>query len=487
MKREKPVFRYHLLAEELADKIRCGLYKPDEKLPSTRELHRKLNLSLNTVYKAYIELEKKNLVVARPKSGFYVNKTPWTNKITSPPDLPQNLALDIALQDPVIPHSVTIPSFVNQVLKTVRHPDFLPLGTAMISPELLPFQTFNKIVREITDFEMKRILTYSLAQGDLELRRQLSLRSLGILRRIDASEFVITNGCTEALSLALQAVTQPGNTIAIESPAFYGVLPLIEELDLNVVEIDSDVESGLCIPLLEGILRKHRIHACLLTPNFHNPLGSLMTDEKKKHVVQLLNSNDIPIIEDNINSELYYGKERPLPLKAFDRKEQVILCSSFSKTLAPGFRIGWIIPGKRYFEKVLKLKAGFSVSSSSLDQYILARFMEQGNYERYLRSLRNRISEQIRLYTDCLKRNFPENSEIRTPKGGILLWIKLPGLDGFEIYEKALKNRISILPGSIFSTSGEFKQFIRIGCGFPFTKEVENGLANLGDIIKKSK
>ncbi len=480
-------FRYQVLAREIKTKIKSGIYKPGEKLPSTRELHKKLNLSISTVYKAYIELEKNGLIEARPKSGYYVKSHPVENLTTikTAVDRPEGLSFSIARQEATKPHKVSVPSFVNQVLKAVNHPDYLHLGTAMISPKFLPFQELRKVLKDLTNREMESILGYSLAQGDPELRRQLSLRSLGIVDGISAEDYIITNGCTEAISLALKAVTRPGDIVAIESPTFYGFLPLLEDLNLLALEIPTDPVTGIKISALKGAINKYPVKVCLLVPNFHNPLGALMPDQKKKELVEFLNKKEIPIIEDNINAELYYGKQRPIPLKAFDKKDLVIFCSSFSKTLAPGLRIGWMLPGKRFFDRVLKLKAGFSVSCSSLEQVLFSTFMVRGNYERYLRSLRLLIKQQVNQFADSIKRLFPRQVKVYKPKGGILLWVQLPeAMDAINIYQKALENRISILPGTVFSTSGKFNNYIRIGCGFPFNEETEKGLAILSSIIE---
>ncbi len=488
MPKSETLFRYQQLAEDIKEKIQLGLFKTGEKLPSTRELHKKLNLSISTIYKAYIELEKEGLIEAVPKSGYFVRPSFETSKSDqfSPKDAPQSLEYQTIKTSAEKPHKVAVPSFVNQVLKAVNHPDYLHLGTAMLSPTFLPYQTIRKTLHDLTNQEMKSILGYSLAQGEPELRRQLSLRSLGIVDGIQAKDFVITNGCTEAISLALKAVTNPGDVVAIESPTFYGFLPLLEELQLLAIEIPTDPQTGIKLSALAEAIQKYPIKACLLIPNFHNPLGSLMPLNHKKDIVGLLDRYCVPIIEDNINAELYYGKERPIPIKAFDQNGSVIFCSSFSKSLAPGLRVGWMLPGDRYLNRILKLKAGYSVASSSLEQHLFTQFMIHGNYERFLRSLRIQVKKQVDQFIKAIQRYFPNRIEVYKPEGGILLWIKLPNeVEGMVVYQKALENRISILPGTVFSTSGKFRNHIRIGCGFPFNAETEKGIACLGGIIKR--
>ncbi|MCP4753648.1 MAG: PLP-dependent aminotransferase family protein [Proteobacteria bacterium] len=467
------MYRYKLLANELESKIANGTYKVGEKLPSIRQLHRQLNLSISTIYKAFIELEAQGLIEARPRSGYYVGssllrelRVPATGDVSFPP------------------HKVVLPSFVNQVLEVMNNPAFLPFGSAILSPDFLPYKSLFKILKDLGKREVQEVISYNLSQGDPELRRQLALRTLGIIDGIGAEDIIVTNGCTEAVSLSLKAVVQAGDTIAIESPTFYGILPLLEELGVLVVEVPTDPQYGVDVDGLEETIRRNNIKACLLTPNFHNPLGALMPDERKKRLVRMLNCHDIPIIEDDVNSELYYGKQRPIPLIAFDKRDLVLTCSSFSKTLASGLRTGWVIPGKRFKDKVLKLKTSFSVSTSSLDQHLLARFLGSGVYERHLRSLRDRVKKQVLIFARAVQEHFPEDTRMSIPQGGLLLWIQLPrGIDGFDIYREALKHRISILPGIVCSSSKQFKEYIRIGCGFPFTPEMKKGIEILGALI----
>lgn len=221
-------------------------------------------------------------------------------------------------------------------------------------------------------------------------------------------------------------------------------------------------------------------------PNFHNPLGALMPDAHKKRLVHLINEYEIPLVEDDISSELHFAKQRPMPLKAFDQQGLVVTCSSFSKTLAPGLRIGWAIPGKRFKEKVQNLKAATTVSTSTLDQYLVAQYLPGGAYERHLRRLRNALKKQVVRSALAVQKHFPPETRLAMPDGGTLLWVQLPPqVDGMRVYRKALDHRIAIIPGEVCSNSGQFKNFIQISCGAPYTAKVENGIATLGRIIYK--
>lgn len=478
MSRSRQLFRYQQLVGEIEAKITNGTYKAGEKLPSIRKLQKQLNLSISTIYKAYMELETLGLIEARPQSGYYV----------SPVSLNQ---LQPPLFDKIsssLPQKVTLGSMVNSVVAAINDPRMVTLGSSHISSELLPYKPFSRIVKGISAHEMKSLISYSLTEGNPELRRQLALRSLGMFEEIESEDIIITNGCMEAVMLSLLSVIQAGDTVAVEAPTHFGFLQLFKELGIMVAEVPTDPRHGVDTNELEKIINRYKIKACLFMPNFHNPLGTLMPDAAKKKLVELLNRHEIPVVEDDIYSELYFDEKRPTPLKTFDQKGLVLTCSSFSKTLAPGLRIGWIIAGKRFKEKIQRLKAGTNVATSTLDQYLLARYLSSGAYERHLRSLRNALKKQTIQTALAVRKYFPRDIRLAVPRGGGLLWIELhPDVDALDVYHKALNRHISILPGIVCSASGRFKNHIRIGCGSPFTKDIEQAIATLGSLIDESR
>ncbi len=469
-------FRYKKLAEEIASKISNGTYRPGEKLPSIRKLHRDSKLSISTVYQAYAELEKTGLIEARPKSGYYVS--PVSLESLKAPRHPRGSSR---------PTRVNLDAMINSVVSAINNPDLLPLGSSTTSPELLPHRRFSAILKTLSPRKIRSLMPYALAEGDLELRRQIARGTVGVLGGITPNEIMITNGCMEAVFLSLMAVTRPGDTIAVESPTLFGFFQLIRELGLFVIEVPTDPVTGLSVEALEKLLSSVNIKALLLIPNFHNPLGALMPDEKKERLVRLLEGREIPIIEDDICSELYYGSRRPSCLGSFDKRGMVITCSSFSKTVSPGIRVGWVIAGRAFMEKLQRLKAGTTISTSTLDQHLVTEFIKSGNPGRHLRSLRAALKKQTVRSALAVQKYFPEGTRLAPPKGGNLLWVELPeGCSGLDVYEKALERSISILPGIVCSNSGEFTNHIRIGCGFPFTEATEKGFRTLGELVARA-
>jgi DNA-binding transcriptional MocR family regulator len=471
----KKVFRYRHLAEEIEQKIMNGTYQPGERLPSRRKLRKQSNLSISTIYHAYMELETMGLLEAKPKSGYYVNpvslhklKIPRFKKISYPPK------------------KVKLSSMIKSVISAISNPYMLPLGSTVTDSDLLPFKHFSRILKDLSHAELKSMISYSLSEGFPELRRQIALRTVGVLEGIAPDDIIITNGCMEAIALSLLAITRPGDTVAIETPTNFGFLQLLKELGLLVMEVPTDPRYGVDIDQLKETFRQNNIKACLFVPNFHNPLGAIMPDDHKARLVQLINEYDIPIIEDDISSELYFGKQHPKPLKVFDQRDLIFTCSSFSKTLAPGLRIGWVIPGRQFKDKIQNLKAAITVSTSTLDQYLISQYLASGAFERHLRKLRNSLKKQIVRTAFAIQNYFPSTTRLAIPTGGTFLWVQLPPkVDGLKLYRKALDHHIAIIPGVVCSNSRQFRNFIQISCGAPFTKNLEKGIATLGRIISK--
>jgi DNA-binding transcriptional MocR family regulator len=466
-------FQYQRLAGEIEKKIFAGVYQPGEKLPSIRSLHRQTNLSISTIYQAYLELEAAGVVAARPKSGYYVQ----------PVAMPK-LRTPVFSRKSFAPQRVSLAPAINSVVEAISNPRLVPLGNTAMDPALLPVKPLARILKSITHGEMRTLLTYSPSEGFPELRRQIALRTLGMISGITPADVIITNGCMEAVALALLAVTRPGDTVAIESPTNYSFLQLLKELGLLVVEIATNPQDGVDLDALEKNLERNSIRACLFMPNFQNPLGALMPEANKQHLLELLGRRDIPVIEDDISSEIYYGDQRPRPLKAYDREGLVLTCSSFSKTLAPGLRLGWIIPGRRFDARVRRLKAGINISTSTLDQCVVSRFLSGGGYERHLRTLRSALKRQIYRTAAEIQKHFPARTRLAVPAGGSLLWIQLPpAVDGLDVYQKAFDGGIAIIPGTVSTNSKRFRNCIQISCAAPFSTKVKAAIEKLGAIV----
>lgn len=466
-------FQYIRLADDIENKIMTGSYTIGEKLPSIRKLHDRLGLSISTIYQAYIELEKRGSVESRSKSGYFV-KAP----------LQGLLPLPEMKRHESIPQKVEINSLAISIVESSFDASLVPLGAAVPSPELLPIKQLYRILKSFQVRDIQKITAYESPYGCLELRHQIAKRSLEVADHIGVEDIIVTNGCIEAIALCLRAVAKPGDTIAVESPNFYLFLQLIEDLNMYALEIPSDPTYGVDPDYLEKAVKSNKINAALFISNFQNPLGATIPEENKKKIVALLNRENIPLIEDDIYGDLYFGKVRPGSLKFYDKKGLVLYCSSFSKVLAPGLRVGWTVPG-RFKEAVLRMKLNSSLGSPRLTQLVIAEFLKNDSFDRHLRSLRHALKNQVHNTAMAIARSFPDGTKVSAPEGGFVLWVQLhESLDGYEIFREARKRNISIVPGIICSSNGKYRNYIRISCGYPCSEEIMQGIATLGKLVK---
>ncbi|MDH5718249.1 MAG: PLP-dependent aminotransferase family protein [Spirochaetia bacterium] len=465
--------RYEILAGKISDKINEGSLLPGDKLPSVRRLSTQEKVSVSTVLAAYELLEKKGFILARPQSGYFVKK------MREPMPEPKTHHL------PSTASFVNIENTVSEILSGVNTENIVPFGAALPSAELLPINALNKITGELCRRSDNAPLKYESPTGSIKLRRQLSRYAADWGCHLSPSDFIITGGCTEALSLSLRAAVRHGGTVAVESPAYYGVLMTIAGLGLKTLELPTHPRDGVILSELEKHLKNGSIDACLLAPNFNNPLGSLMSDENKQKLYGLLKRYDKPFIEDDIYGDLYFTKSRPLTVKSFDKKGIVLLCSSFTKSIAPGYRIGYTSAG-RYKGQLEKLKFMNTGSTNTMGQLIIAEYLSRGGYDRHLHKLRKILLEQIQIAQELINRYFPAGTRVSRPQGGLVLWIELStGTDTFALYKRALNKNISFIPGHIFSNTKNYRHCLRISCGTLWSEKNRAAFANLGELAKE--
>ena len=462
--------RYEALAADIEESIRAGVLRPGDRLPSVRHTCASRKLSASTVFQAFYLLEARGLIRARERSGYYVcavvgQAPPEPDHVSAPQDA--SVALDIS-------------ELVFGVLESSMSREVVPFGSAFPAPNLFPLQRLGRSLATAARTLQPRDTVDDLTPGLAALRRQIALRYLADGINVQADDVVITNGALEALNLCLAVATRPGDTVLIESPTFYAALQALERLGLHAVEVPTHPRDGMDLAALEHAIQRHQPRACWLMPNFQNPLGSLMPLEKKQALVALLSQHQIPLIEDDVYAQLYFGKSRPLPAKAFDTEGLVMHCCSFSKSLAPGYRIGWAVPG-RYTREVARLKLTTTLSTPAPTQLALVDYLEHGGFDKHLRQLRQALATRLSQFTQAVARYFPEGTRATRPSGGYFLWVELPaGCDALALHRQALAQGISLAPGPIFSASRAFTHCIRLNYGHDWTERTEDALARLG-------
>jgi DNA-binding transcriptional MocR family regulator len=379
---------------------------------------------------------------------------------------------------------VRVSELVMQVVKAGRDPGLVRLGATLPSPELFPIKELNRTMASVARRAPVAANSYDPPPGNLALRVQVARRAMEAGCTLAPDDIITTVGATEALNLCLRAVASPGDVIAIESPTFFGILQIIESLGMRVCEIPTYPREGICLDELEERLKCCRVKACVFTPNFSNPLGSCMPDEKKKKLVKILAERQIPLIEDDIYGNLAFGPSRPKVAKAFDNDGWVMLCDSFTKTLCPGYRVGWVAPG-RFKEQVEFLKFVNTSATPSLPQMAVAEFLQSGGYDHHLRKIRRFYAEQVRRMTEAVSRYFPQGTKMTRPSGGMCLWIELPAeIDSLAVYQQAMAAKISIAPGPLFSAKQKFGNFVRLNCGNPWSEAIEEAICKLGEMFQ---
>lgn len=468
-------FLYEQVAGRLETLIRKGVLKTGDKLVSVRSLSKDQGISLSTAFKAYSSLEQKGLIEARTKSGYYIRYTPRA--------LPAVPAKPVGTEDI---RKVSNDDMIKRVYTNFSDETIIRFSLAAPSLDLLPKTRLIKTLTETIRRDPDGCLRYEHVQGNALLRQQLALQTFNWGGSATEADIVTTHGCMEAVTLCLRAVTQPGDTVAVETPTYFGLLRSLQSLGLHILEIPGNPHTGIDLDYLENALDTTEVKACLFVTNFSNPLGACMPDSHKARLVDMLANRDIPLVEDDIYGDLYFDNVRPRTCKSFDRTGNVLLCASISKSLAPGFRVGWCIPG-RYKDKVIDLKRTLSICSSNPTHAAVGQFFAHNRFDLHMRQLRKALHTQSLAYIQAIAKYFPPDTKVTQPRGGYVLWVEMnAGVHSFALFESAIEEKISISPGALFSVDKRYSHCMRICFGLPYTPAIDKALRILGKLVKEA-
>ncbi len=464
---------YQNISEKIYSLIKKGVWKAGEKLPSVRTLCHDYRVSPGTVFKAYYILESQGMIESRLKSGYFVRYN--AARIPSVPA--------VAPTDGIA-YEVNMDALITELYRDISADDVLKFSVAAPAPELLPSRRFSKSVQQALRNSSDGHLNYAHLQGNVDLRRRLAMLAFSWGGSFNENDIIVTAGCMEAIVFCLETITKPGDSIAIESPTYFGILQAADKLNLKVVEIPTDPINGPDIDYMETLMQKKLIRASVLVSSFNNPLGACMPDADKQKLVLLHEKYQIPLVEDDVYGELYFDTRRPATFKSFDKSGIVLYCSSFSKSLAPGYRIGWAIPGN-YTSEIIARKFAHTISGNSLSQAAMAHFLEFGRYEFHMSTMRKALHTQCLRYLQAIHEYFPVEIRISRPRGGFVIWIELQlKINALELYRTALKHQIAIAPGHIFSVQNKYANCIRISFARPYDALSDRGMKKLGELIK---
>jgi DNA-binding transcriptional MocR family regulator len=464
-------YRYEELAAFITGLVENGTLSAGARVPSLRQISRQRRISLSSALQAYRLLEDRGILEARPQSGYYIASGRSVLKepaISKPPGRAT---------------SVAISGTVLKLLEYAADPRLIPLGCAIPSTELLASGGLDRFLARAARVKGLEHNVYTVPKGDPRLRQEIARRALQWGQALSPDDIAITCGCTEALTLALKAVSRPGDTIAIESPTYFGLLHALEALDLKALELPTTATSGVDLSALERALESKTIKACLFSSSFNNPLGCTMPEAKKIEMLELLARHRVPLIEDDIYGDIYFGRTRPRPFMALDRHDNTLYCSSFSKTIAPGYRIGWIASG-RHMQKILEHKFSLTLCGPALPQAAFADFLSSGGYDNHLRRMRRTFENNIGQMTRTIEASFPGGTRVTRPAGGFVLWLELPKpLDSRLLFDQALDEGICFAPGDVFSAGRRYANCLRLSCGHRWDSRIETGLRRLGEMV----
>lgn len=466
--------RYEHIAEHLSGQIRAGVLRPGERMPSVREARHAYHASVGTVTKAYRLLEDRGDIAARPRSGYYVAERPRTQlrepSLTQPGRTSAPLSTNDLLYD---------------LLATTKAPNIVPFGSAFMDPHFFPLARLAQDLGRAAKRLQPSLLTDYLPPGHIELRRAIARRYLKAGCDVRPEEIMITAGALEALNLCLRTVARPGDLIAVETPTFYAALRAIERLGMKPLEVPTHAREGIDLGALASALKRGSVKACWLMPTFQNPLGCLMPEDKKRDLVRLLARHAVPLIEDDVYEELYFGAKRPRPAKAFDKAGLVLHCSSVTKSLAPGYRIGWISAG-RFAARIERDKWITNLTTNMPAQAAIAQYLRHGGFDHHLRKLRTLLERQRDKMAEALTDYLPRDSRITRPEGGYFVWVELGRqIDSEEVYRSCLAAGISVAPGPLFTGQRDkYRNCLRLNYGHPWSPRMRNAVATLSEIVR---
>jgi DNA-binding transcriptional MocR family regulator len=466
---------YITLANKVASMIENDVYKAGDKLPSLRSLHKENGISVGTVLQAFNHLIDKGLINAREKSGYFVS---YRSKRKLP--LPQTNPVTLSAK------TVHIDQLIQKLRKDGVGKHFVSFANALPDHRLLPFNGIKRAIQNASRDLSGSYLAMEERQGNLKLREEIAKRSFMWSGSLQASDILITNGATEAVILGLKAVTKEGDTVLVQDPCYYGIMQCLEYLNLKVITIPCHSETGINITDLEDACSKFAVKACVLVANFNNPNGTCLSSEKKQQIAEFANKMEIPVIEDDLYGDIFFKGTRPDTIKTYDKNGWVLYCSSFSKSLAPGLRIGWCATDRFVYEAA-RLKSMHNGPTCSFTQKALCELLSFGVYDRHLKKFRIELNKNLVRTTNLIEQYFPEGTKISSPIGGLVIWVELPGyINTVQLQDAAFNLGISYAPGELFSAKGDYQNYLRISYCKLWDANTENALKKLGLLFQSA-
>jgi DNA-binding transcriptional MocR family regulator len=451
---------YLQIALRVAQMVASGALQAGQRLPSVRDSAAQNNVSVATVVQAFRHLEEHGVLQPRPKSGYFVASAS------------KNKAASLVRKLEPVPEPVAVP-------RSTR-PGVSFAGYSPKDKDFFDTDRIRVALSRATRLKRDTLTEYTTSVGTLSLRNAVALRALHLGCALRAEDIVITTSCINAVAMCLQAVTRPGDLVAIESPTFFGFLDLLESLGLKALALPTDARTGISLPALQLALDTQPIKALLLVPTLSNPLASVMPLTQKRALAKLVAQYQVPLIEDVVFNDLLATDARRRAVKAFDTGGWVMTCGSFAKTVSPGIRLGWVDAG-RWTQELATLKRVQGTSTNAVLEYALADLLTQGSYESHLRRLCTLMKQRLGQARKLIQTHFPSGTKVNDPPAGYTLWVELPTVvDSMQLFEKCKNMGITIGPGRLFCASQRYQHFLRLSFAGAWSAKEQAALAEVG-------
>lgn len=461
---------YRQLAGSLQQRIRSGALPPRTRLPTVRQLAQQLGVTRLTVHSAYAELQAGGWLEATVGRGTFVAER--IEQLVAPPEAE-------------LGREVTPAGMLADMLRMTQLPGLAALARADPAPEYYPLRNWQRATELALSGGGPALMTYTNPQGDLALRSILAevVRERGISAGPD--ELMVVAGVTNGMALATALLARPGSTVLVEQPTYLGLLNILAARGVRAVGLPMDGE-GLVIEAVEEALKGERPAFLYTIPTFQNPSGSCLSAPRRAALLELAARYSLPIVEDDIYGVMGFECAPPRALKADDRTGQVIYLSSFSKSLMPGLRMGYVVASPALVKGLVRLRQAQDVCSPPLTQRALAHFIEQGWWHSHVRRMLPRYRERRDALLRAMERHFPMGVTWTRPRGGFTSWVTLPqGVPVMELYLSAIGRGVAFAPGQVFNAGGESTPHLRLCFGAEPPERIGEAVATLGALIRE--
>jgi DNA-binding transcriptional MocR family regulator len=467
LNRERKLALYNQIAEQIKEQISDGRLPANTRLPTVRQFAQELGVTRLTIQNAYSELQADGWIEATVGRGTFVS--PSVQPMTLTPTIGQYLTPDHAIND-----MLELDQIMGVRSMAMAHPD----------PTLFPTDEFWQYLIKLQS-SAHHLLGYGPIHGDTELR--VILVTMLAERGITAvpEDILVTSGTMQGISLVAQTITQPGDTVLVDSPTFLGTLSILEAQRLHHVTVPLD-EEGPMIEAFEQALRQHSPRFYYAIPHYHNPTGICMSPARRQAILLLARQYNCLIVEDDIYGRLAFDETPPPTLKSQDNDNIVIYLSGFSKIFMPGLRAGFVIMPRHLQRRMLTLRRATDLCGPIFVHRALAHFLRDGGLKRHLRRVLPIYKERRDTLMAALHTHMPTSVHWSKPKGGFCCWVSLPRYFGpGELYRMALQNGFAFTPGEAYLMESTDEDYLRLCFGNQNTTGIQAGVKVLGELIRR--